>query len=71
MWDQQRGVPGVGDYRLRADTVYAIELAATVDVPEWGGTKVKMQLEEDAWFDGQTVRYLDGRQTALHLIAAE
>ncbi|NOT31245.1 MAG: aminopeptidase P family protein [Planctomycetes bacterium] len=71
MWDQQGGVPGTGDQRLRADTVYAIELAAAVAVPEWGGAKVKVQLEEDAWFDGERVRYLDGRQTVLHLIAAE
>jgi len=67
MWDQQAGVPGVGDYPLYASTAYAIELTATVDVPEWGG-KVKIQLEEDAWFDGQAVRYFAGRQTAFHLI---
>ena len=67
MWDQQGGVPGVGDYPLYASTAYAIELTAAVDVPEWGG-KVKVQLEEDAWFDGQAVRYFAGRQTALHLI---
>jgi hypothetical protein len=68
LWDQQDGVPGVGDAPLLPDTVYAIELAAAVGVPEWGGAKVKIQLEEDAWFDGETVRYLDGRQTAFHLI---
>jgi Xaa-Pro aminopeptidase len=70
-WDRQDAVPGAGDQVVRANTAYAIELAATVSVPEWGGTAVKMQLEEDAWFDGQTVRYFDGRQTALHLIALE
>ena len=64
-------MPGSGDYRLQPNTVYAIELAAAVSVPEWGGTKVKIQLEEDAWFDGQSVRYLAGRQTVLHLIALE
>jgi hypothetical protein len=71
MWDKQDGVPGTGDFPLRADTAYAIELAAAVGVPEWGGAKVRIQLEEGAWFDGQSVRYFDGRQTALHLIAAE
>lgn len=71
LWDQQAGVPGPGDYRLRRDTAYAIELAATVPVPEWGGMKVKIQLEEDAWFDGEKVLYLDGRQTTLHRIAVE
>lgn len=71
MWDQQDGVPGSGDQPLRADTAYAIELSAAVNVPEWGGAKIQIQLEEDAWFDGQSVRYFDGRQTALHLIVVE
>jgi len=70
-WDRQDGVPGSGEFPLRADTAYAIELGAALGVPEWGGTKVRIQLEEDAWFDGQSVRYFDGRQTVLHLIAAE
>lgn len=70
-WDRQDGVPGPGDQPLRADTAYAIELTAAASVPEWGGAKVQIQLEEDAWFDGQNVRYFDGRQTALHLIAVE
>jgi len=71
MWDQQAGVPGVGDARLHANTAYSIELTATVPVAEWNGQKVKVQLEEDAWFDGEKVRYLDGRQTVLQVIAVE
>jgi hypothetical protein len=71
MWDQQAGVPGAGDVRLQPSTAYAIELAAAVAVPEWDGFRVKIQLEEDAWFDGERVHWLDGRQTALHLIGAE
>jgi len=70
MWDQQQGVPGTGDYRLGPSTCYAIELSAAVPVAEWGGAKVKIQLEEDALFDGTAVRYLDGRQTELFLIGA-
>jgi hypothetical protein len=31
--------------------------------------QIAIQLGEDAAFDGLGVRYLDGRQTALHLIA--
>ena len=38
--------------------------------PEWGGQEVEFRLEEDAYFDGQTVSYLDGRQSAFHLIGA-
>ncbi|MFT7464864.1 MAG: Xaa-Pro aminopeptidase [Pseudohongiellaceae bacterium] len=67
LWDQQGGVAGTGDYPLFANTAYAIELALAVDVPEWG-QPVRIMLEEDALFDGETVRFLDGRQTELHLI---
>ena len=70
LWDQQGGVPGTGDYPLYPNTTYAIELTATANVPEWGPSKVKIQLEEDAWFDGERVQYFAGRQTAYHLIGA-
>ncbi len=69
LWDQQGGVPGTGDQRLHPDTVFSIELAVSVDVPGWG-KETRIMLEEDALFDGQGVRWLDGRQTALHLIKA-
>jgi hypothetical protein len=31
---------------------------------------VQFRTEEDAFYDGTSVRYLDGRQTALTLIGA-
>ena len=68
MWDRQDGVPGRGDYPLFPHTAYAIELNTAVDLPEWGGQTIRIMLEEDAYFDGETVRYLDGRQTRLLLI---
>jgi Metallopeptidase family M24 len=68
MWDQQQGVEGGGDYPLFANTAYSIELNARVAIPEWGGQKVRIMLEEDAFFDGQRVRYIDGRQTTLKTI---
>lgn len=67
MWDQQGGVPGGGDYPLYPHTVHSIELYAETEVAEWGKT-VRIKLEEDAYFDGETVRYIDGRQRAFHLI---
>jgi Xaa-Pro aminopeptidase len=67
LWDHQDGLPGRGDYPLYPNTVHAIELNARSDLPEWG-TSVQIQLEEDAFFDGSSVRYLDGRQTELLLI---
>ena len=29
---------------------------------------VQIKLEQDAWFDGKTVRYIGGRQTEWHVI---
>jgi len=67
LWDQQGGVPGKGDYPLYPDTAYSIELNATVNVPEWN-KDIRIMLEEDAFFDGERARYIDGRQTELILI---
>jgi hypothetical protein len=68
LWDQQGGVPGRGDYPLHPDTAYSIELNAAVTIPEWDGEKIRIMLEEDAYFDGEACRFIDGRQTELHLI---
>lgn len=68
MWDQQNGVAGRGYYPVVANTAWSIELSAIVPIPEWGGQKVRIMLEEDAYFDGASVRYIDGRQQQLHLI---
>ena len=68
LWDQQQGVPGFGDHRLHPNTAYSIELMARSHVPEWGGTTVDFMVEQDAWFDGRTCSWLDGRQTELWLI---
>jgi Xaa-Pro aminopeptidase len=67
LWDQQDGVPGRGDYALRPDTAHSIELAAILELPGWS-EPMRIKLEEDAFFDGESVRYIDGRQTQLHLI---
>lgn len=68
LWDHQEGVPGPGDYPLYLDTCYSIELNVQVPMPEWGGKKVRIALEQDAVFTGEGVTFLDGRQTSFHLI---
>jgi hypothetical protein len=68
LWDQQDGVPGMGDYPVFPSTAYSIELNVTVPVPEWGGKEIRIMLEEDAIFDGSSTRFIDGRQTELWLI---
>lgn len=66
--DMQEGVPGMGDYPLYPDTVFAVELSVRAKVPEWAGQEVTMALEEDAAFTRSGLRFLDGRQTKLILI---
>jgi len=67
LWDQQGGVPGKGDYPLYPNTAHSIELNAEVFVPEWS-RNVRILLEEDAIFDGDTIRYTDGRMKEFYLI---
>jgi Xaa-Pro aminopeptidase len=68
-WDQQEGVPGKGDYPLHPDTCYAIELNAKRNVPEWDDQEVRMSLEQDAWWTGEKLIFMAGRQKKLHLVS--
>ena len=47
---------------------WSIELAANLAVPEWGGVEVPFRAEENAFFDGKSVHFIDGRETELRLI---
>lgn len=69
-WDNQKDDPR-GTYAVRANTTWSIELTNYSAVPEWGGQKVDFRSEEDAYFDGKSVRFLDGRQTQLTLIPSD
>ena len=66
-WDNQKGDPR-GEGPIRPNTAWSIELTSYASVPEWGGQRVDFRTEEDAYFDGETVRFIDGRQTAITLI---
>ncbi|MCH8073368.1 MAG: aminopeptidase P family protein [Proteobacteria bacterium] len=67
LWDQQGGVPGRGDYPLYPNTAHSIELSAETEIDSWD-KPVRIQLEEDAFFDGENIYYIDGRQRELLLI---
>lgn len=71
MWDKQDGVPGSGDYAMQPNTAYSIELTAEVSLPEWGDDPLKMKLEQDGFFDGETFRYIQPRQTQYHLVSSD
>ncbi len=66
-WDDQEPTER-GAYLVRPNTAWSIELSATHPVPEWGDQEVAFKSEENAFFDGKSVRYIDGRQTEFHLI---
>lgn len=67
MWDSQGGVPIQGDYPLHANTAYSIELNAATFIEQWG-KEIRIMLEENAFFDGKNVTYMNGRQTEFHLV---
>ena len=66
-WDNQQADPR-GSGPIRPNTAWSIELTSYAAVPEWGGQRVDFRTEEDAFFDGTSVRFIDGRQTAITLI---
>ena len=67
MWDAQGGVIGTGDYPMYPNTVYAIELNTTVNIPEWK-RDIRVMLEEAGFFGENGFRYVNGRQTKLMVI---
>jgi Xaa-Pro aminopeptidase len=70
MWDSQGGVPGTGDYPLYPNTVYAIELNTTVEIPEWD-KDIRIMLEEAGFYGEDGFRYVNGRQQELYCISSE
>ena len=67
MWDMQQGVPGSGDYEMRPNTCYSIELNATHTISGWN-RPVRIALEQNGCYNGSSFDYLDGRQKTILLI---
>ena len=69
MWDSQGGVmrDDGENYLLNPNTVYAIELNTTVNIPEWN-RDIRIMLEEAGFYGEDGFRYVNGRQTELLLI---
>lgn len=67
LWDKQEGVPGSGDYPVYPHTAYSIELNSATYIAEWG-KEIRIMLEEDGYYDGNTFRYIGGRQQKLRII---
>jgi len=69
MWDSQGGVmkDDGENYPLNPNTVYAIELNTTINIPEWN-RDIRIMLEEAGFYGEEGFRYVNGRQTDLLLI---
>lgn len=68
VWNRQKGVPGRGDYAVKDNTCYALELCVVCPVEQWDGQRIVFNLEETIAVAHGKVKYLNGRQTAFHLI---
>ena len=69
-WDDQTPGPrGAGP--ILPMTAWSIELANARAVPEWGGQRLSFRLEENGWFDGTRLQWINGRQRRFHLIFAQ
>jgi len=65
-WEQVNN-PGRGDVKLVPWSCFTCELSVTSPIPQWG-IDFRLPLEQDVVFTGEKVFFLDGRQTAFHLI---
>jgi Xaa-Pro aminopeptidase len=69
LWDLQTGVPGRGDVRLLPGSWFSIELESKTPIPDWGGQKLQVALEEDAALDEQgRMSWILNRQSEYHLV---
>jgi len=68
MVEKQEFVPGTGEHPLHPDTVYSIELSVTGEIPEWKNASVTLGLEDEAVFNKEGCRWVDGYPRSFYLI---
>jgi Xaa-Pro dipeptidase len=67
--DFRRPVPGaVSEPAFREGSYTSIELNTSTSVPEWGGQKVTIMMEDDAYLTPQGMKWFRPRQTKFYLI---
>jgi Xaa-Pro aminopeptidase len=64
---QEVGTPR-GDVELVYNSTMAAEMNLAYPVPEWGGAKLRMQLENGIAITEEGVRWLDRRQTNFYIV---
>lgn len=68
-WENQKGLPVIGNYRIDPNTAWSIELNAQHKVPEWGGQKVRFMHEENGFLSADgSFRFFDGGQEDFILV---
>ena len=68
LFDNQRFVPGHGEAVMHDDTCYALELNVSCPIPEWGGQKACMMLEETIAFTGGETHFMDDKREIIRFI---
>jgi len=66
-WEQSN-TGGRGDVKLVPNSLFAMELAVALPIPEWNNTSLRFALEEVIVFTPEKVTFFDGRQTKFHII---
>jgi Metallopeptidase family M24 len=64
---EQKNCEGRGNVRLEHNYAFTMELSVEAPIPEWGGTMVRLSLEQDVIYTRDGCRPMDGRQTKFHL----
>jgi len=67
MWDNQKGIPGRGDYPLYHNTAYSIELNSSSEIKEWNKI-IRIMLEEEGIYTKDGFYYPNGRQEEIYVI---
>jgi len=63
-----RGTVGGGVNKIILGSYMSIELNTSTTVPEWGGQRVTMMLEDDAVMTATGYQFIGPRQTDLYII---
>ena len=66
-WEQVRNT-GRGDVTLVDNSCFTAEMSVDFPIAEWGGREVRFALEQDVVFTKGRAVFVDGRQTAFHLV---
>jgi Xaa-Pro aminopeptidase len=60
--------PGRLNYEIRPTNLFSIELFAYTAIPEWGGKKLRIPLEDDAIITERGVEWLYPINPRIHLV---